>query len=269
MSTLGSTKYVLAGLCVLLFAPGCATLPSGHGWGADATLSPGWDRVKQAAITAASDPWVWGPLAGAAVFQLDDLDRRTSDWAREHTPVFGSQKNAQDWSDNLRSAASVAGLATLLATPSGGDVGEWITNKVKGGLVEVAAISATTLATTTLKSATDRQRPNAAALESFPSGHSSSAAVHARLAMFNLDSIDMNPTLRTTADIGLHAISFGTGWARIEAGWHYPSDTLAGMALGNFFAAFFTQAFLGDDGSRTLCLSTTDGGALLAWQWNF
>jgi membrane-associated phospholipid phosphatase len=266
----GRTKYLLAVLCFpVLFAPGCATLPSGRGWGADATLSPGWDRVGMAAKNAATDPWVWGPLAGAAFFRVDDLDRRTSDWAREHTPVFGSQQNAEDWSDTLRSAASVAGFATLLATPSGDDAGEWITNKIKGGLVDVAAIGATSFSTRTLKSVAGRERPNAADLKSFPSGHASSAAVHARLATINLESIDMHPTLRSAADIGLHAVSFGTGWARIESGWHYPSDTLAGMALGNFFAAFFNQAFLGDDGSRALSLSATDGGAVLEWQWSF
>jgi hypothetical protein len=34
---------------------------------------------------------------GAAAFQIDDWDHRASDWAREHTPVFGSQRDAERW----------------------------------------------------------------------------------------------------------------------------------------------------------------------------
>src|SRR5919106_962014 len=81
---------------------GCGTLPAGRGWGEDATFRPGLERVRESAVNAVRDPWVWAPLAGAAVFQVDDWDRRTSDWAREHTPVFGSQQSAEDWSDDLR-----------------------------------------------------------------------------------------------------------------------------------------------------------------------
>jgi len=36
----------------------------------------------------------------------------------------------------------------------------------------------------------------------------------------------------------------GTAWARVEAGVHYPSDVLAGAALGNFLTAFIHDAFL-------------------------
>src|SRR5690242_2252904 len=77
----------------------CATLPNGRLWGQDATLRPGWERVRDSAVEAARDPWVWAPLVGAAAFQIDNWDRRTSDWAREHTPVFGSQHSAEKWSD--------------------------------------------------------------------------------------------------------------------------------------------------------------------------
>jgi len=40
-------------------------------------------------------------------------------------------------------------------------------------------------------------------------------------------------------------VALGTGWARVEAQKHYPSDVLAGMALGNFMAAFIYDAFMG------------------------
>jgi len=46
-------------------------------------------------------------------------------------------------------------------------------------------------------------------------------------------------------DAGLTALTLGTGWARVEAGFHYPSDVLVGMALGDFNGAFFNDAFMG------------------------
>src|SRR5690606_36675924 len=126
---------------------GCATLPEGQGWGEDATVAPGWERVMRAAENAAKDPWVWGPLIGAAVFQIDDWDRRTADWALEHEPVFGSQHNAQNWSDELRSASSVAHYISIIATPSGEQTSECLSNKSKGALVGVVAVSSTTTIT--------------------------------------------------------------------------------------------------------------------------
>jgi len=249
---------------------GCATLPDGQGWGEDATVAPGWERVMRAAENAAKDPWVWGPLIGAAVFQIDDWDRHTADWAREHTPVFGSQHNAQNWSDDLRSASSVAHYITIIATPSGEGAGEWLSNKAKGVLVGVVAVSSTTTITRQLKRALDRERPNGLAGESFPSGHTSSSAVHTRLASRNLEAIEMSDATRLVMNAGLTAMTIGTSWARIEAGWHYPSDTLFSMALGNFLASFVNDALLGLTTTRSaLRLSATHESAMLQWHARF
>jgi hypothetical protein len=252
---------------LFLLLAGCGTLPSGRGWGEDATWRPGWERVRTSAVNAARDPWVWAPLAGAAVMQIDDLDRRTSDWAREHTPVFGSQHNAEKWSDDLRTASVVAHYATIVATPSGDDFGEWLANKAKGTLVDVAAVAATTAITGSLKKAVGRMRPNGEDEESFPSGHTASSAVHTRLASRNLRSIDMPDGARTTLDVGLYALTIGTSWSRIEAGWHFPADTMFSMALGNFMASFVNDAFLGlDSSSSSLTVAATPDGAIVQWR---
>jgi PAP2 superfamily len=246
---------------------GCGTLPSGRGWGEDATWRPGWERVRTSAVNAARDPWVWAPLAGAAVMQIDDLDRRTSDWAREHTPIFGSQRNAEEWSDDLRTASVLAHYATIVATPSGDDFGEWLANKAKGTLVDVAAVSATTAITRTLKKAIGRTRPNGEDDESFPSGHTSSSAVHTRLASRNLRSIEMPTGTRRALDVGLYALTIGTSWSRIEAGWHFPADTMFSMALGNFMASFVNDAFLGlDSSSNSLTVAAAPDGAIVQWR---
>jgi hypothetical protein len=257
-------------LCALLLLSGCGTLPDGKGWGEEATLLPGWERVQTSAVNAAKDPWTWGPLLGAAASQIDDFDRRTADWAREHTPVFGSQRSAEQWSDDLRSASSFVHYATILATPSGDEPAQWLLNKVKGTLVGVAAVSATGQITNYMKREFDRERPNGLTDESFPSGHTSSSAVHTRLASRNLQSIQMSAGTRTALDVGLHALTIGTSWARIEAGWHYPADTLFSMALGNFIASFVNDAFMGASATHpSLALQAVDGGAVVGVQLRF
>ena len=116
-----ATITLVYGALALFGSSGCATLPEGPAWGETATIKPGWERVRASAINAARDAHVWLPLAGAAVFQIDDWDREVADWARREQPLFGSTQNAERWSDDLRSASSVAYAATVLFTPSGDD----------------------------------------------------------------------------------------------------------------------------------------------------
>jgi membrane-associated phospholipid phosphatase len=259
---------VLAGVSIVL--AGCSSLPNGRRWGEDATVSPGWERVRTSAVNAARDPWVWGPLLGAAAFQIDDWDRRTSDWAREETPIFGSQNSASDWSDDLRSASTVAQRLTLLATPGGDDAGEWFFAKAKGELVQFAAISATSAVTGQLKTRTSRERPNGAGDRSFPSGHASKSAVHTRLAIENLQSIDMRAGTRRALNLGFNALTIGTSWTRVEAGVHFPSDTLVGMAIGNFIGSFVNDAFLGlEESNASVTFAPATDGAVLQWNWAF
>lgn len=263
------TRHVSLLLMVLLLH-GCATLPNGRAWGHDATYRPGWEQVRQSAIHAARDPWVWIPLLATGLFQIEDWDRRVSDWAREETPVFGSQQNAEDWSDDLKSASTVAYHVSVLATPSGDEPAEWLINKAKGYLVGAAAIELTSWTTEELKATTDRERPNGLARESFPSGHTSAAAVHTRLASRNLRSLDLRRGTRRALDGGLDALTIGTSWARIEAGWHFPSDTLFSMALGNFLASFVHDAFMGLDSTPLSVGVVLDGGAAqLRWRVEF
>src|SRR5262245_43957499 len=114
--------HALSLLAVVFVLHGCAT--SGpHTWGENVTFAPGAQRLRDAAKNAATSPRVWVPLAGAAIFQIDDWDRKVSNWARDNTPVFGSQQSASDWSDRLRTASSVAYFATVLATPGPEDSG--------------------------------------------------------------------------------------------------------------------------------------------------
>ena len=198
-------------------------------------------------MDAMTSPVVWLPSVTALALKYRDFDGRISHYASEHDPVFGSQDNAANASNVLAVIASGAYVASFLATPSGNASQEWLSNKTKGLAVDAVAIGATSLSTASLKDATHRLRPDGSDYFSMPSGHASHAAVSTRLATLNLESIDMPEPARWIADASLYTVSLGTGWARVEAQKHYPSDVLVGFALGNFMAAFFHNTFMGLD----------------------
>ena len=235
----------LASLCGLLALPGCATLPNGRNWGEDATVQPGWQRVGHAALAAVEAPGFWLPLAGAAALQIDNWDHRVSSWARRETPVFGSQQNATEWSDRLRSASGYAYVATVAVTPGGEAPGAWLLDKAQGLVVGAAAILVTDEESALLKRASARERPNGQDDESMPSSHASRSAVLTELGRRNMQWVDVSEAARGVIDGGLTALTLATGWARVEAGFHHPSDVLVGMAIGDFNGAFFNDAFMG------------------------
>jgi len=185
--------------------------------------------------------------------------------------VFGSTDEAAKWSDHLRAASSAAYLGTMLATPSGDSTSTWLENKAKGYLVGMAAWTATSVTTSTLKKTAGRERPDGSDTESFPSGHVSRSAVFTRLASRNLDFLDLGPRTHQALDIGLDTLTIGTAWARIEAGAHFPSDTLFSMALGNFCAELFNDAFLdpNHEGRVAVAVEPTAHGATIEWRITF
>jgi hypothetical protein len=229
---------------VLLFNAGCGTLENGRGWGEDAFFPIDGQRVARAAHDAFLSPGTLIPLAGALAFQIDGWDQKVSDWAMDHTPIFGSQDRAGTASDYLRDALILEALAMPLATPSGDTLGEWAPAKLQGYAVEFSAIGAVGGVTEALKAATHRPRPDGSDDMSFPSGHTSAAFSCATLANRNLDSIDALEGVRPALEIANTVLAAGTGWARVEAGKHYPSDVLFGAALGHFLTAFIHDAFM-------------------------
>ncbi len=255
-----SLRSFSVGLICLLSLCGCATLRGGGEWGRDVTLTPGWQTVRHAAADAVQSPRFWGPLAAAALFQVDGWDRKTSRWARGHTPIFGSQQNAADWSDHLRAASLYVYVASVLSTPSGSEPKEWAFDKLRGAAVGLAAIGVTDQESALLKTAAARERPNGQDTQSMPSSHTSRSAVLTELAERNFRLLDLGPASRFALDFGLNALTFGTAWARVESGYHFPSDTLVGMSLGNFNGAFFNDAFMGIPQSPRLTVSVTPLG---------
>lgn len=103
---------------------------------------------------------------------------------------------------------------------------------------------------------------------SFPSAHSSTAFNYAAVGREVVSTMGFNSWAQT----GLNATfnTLATAWARVEGGVHYPSDVLAGAALGNFFGMFVYELMLGPKKTFQLTLSPSGvDGYLLEAGWPF
>ncbi|MDD3603837.1 MAG: phosphatase PAP2 family protein [Kiritimatiellae bacterium] len=170
----------------------------------------------------------------------------------------------------LRDGLNYWKYATLMATPGGNDPAYWIMDKAKGLLVEVAAQKVNIKSKQWITANAARMRPDLSSHTSFPSGHANNAFGSATLANLNLNSIPMNTTVRHTLQAATWTAAMGTGWARIEANKHYPSDILAAAALANLLTTFIHDAFLGlpEDGIQVGVVPTDEGFELQA-VWKF
>lgn len=258
-------------ILILFFAAGCGTLPNGRGWGQDAFSPIDAGRISRAAHDAFFNSNTLVPLASALVFGIDDFDERASDWAVKHNPVFGSGDDARDASDYLRATLRIEAIITAFATPSGDVPGQWMVSKAKGIGVELAAAGATSSMTDLVKDVTDRTRPDERSDNSFPSGHASGAFSYMTLANRNIDSIDMPQALKAPLKIGNYLLASGVAWGRVEGRRHYPSDVLAGAALGHFLSAFIHDAFMNlpEDGNADIVVFPVVNGAGISLAFRF
>jgi membrane-associated phospholipid phosphatase len=224
---------------------GCTTTRTHHILGESATISPGWDRVSKSASDAVFDPGTWVPVAAAIIFAATNTDAKIQNWAAENKPIFGSKENAKKYSDGFVTASAICYATSLALSPGDEEVTTWLLNKTKGLAVAGSAILTTQYFTQSMKSWSGRKRPDGSDTRSFPSGHTSAAAVNVALTNRNLEYFYFDPRLERSLKIGMNALTLATGWARIEADKHYPTDVLMGAALGNFFGVFMNDSFLG------------------------
>lgn len=230
-------------LLLLMVMSGCSTIPGRAPWGSEVHWTPGWQRLGTATLHAATDPLTWAPAAGAAVFTIGDLDENLSDWAVEHRPLFGDRAN--DASDILDGGLGVIYLGTALASDNDLPGEQWRHNKLQGLGVGLTSELVTGGLTLGLKKLTNRTRPDGGSdKESFPSGHSSLAASLATLSAYNSDSLPLSPLQRSLVKTGSYSLAAATAWARLEAKRHYPSDVLAGLALGHFVARVIQESLM-------------------------
>ena len=266
-----SNLMVLLTVAFIIFAmTGCGTLKNGQKWGEDAIYPVDFKRISDAAYHAFFDLQTLIPAAGALVCTVDHYDQKVSKWATSHHPIFGSKDSASQASDYLFYGLGAETLITALATPSGKDPKDWVYSKAKGVSVELGAELVNVGITSLLKNATDRTRPDGEG-KSFPSGHSSEAFSSATLSNRNLNSITMPEGVRMPLQIGNLLLATGVAWTRVEAGKHYPSDVLAGAALGHFLSAFIYDAFMGvsEDERLGLYVLPSKHGVMIGLSFGF
>lgn len=234
------SRYVVL-YALAFFVSGCATSldrydePSG---------TSRFKRIRLAAVQAARDSATWVPAAGALVFRTGDLDQRVSDWAYKHTPIFGSPEDASDAGDDLLDLACAGTFLTALAIPEPVNAADQGITTLKGFTAGYAARQINGTMTSFLKDEADQMRPNGGN-RSFPSAHTSQAFACATSSNLNLDAMPFSSEARKAMRWHFTGLAAATAWARIESRHHYPSDTLAGAALGNFLAKFIYTAFFG------------------------
>ncbi len=227
--------------------------------------------MGRAATDALKSPGVWLPAFTALALQLDDMDGRLTHWGSKHRPVFGSRDSAENASDHLRDTAEVAYYLTSIATPEVGGPNDWLKAKIKGLSTGAMAAAFTRGTTNELKGIADRRRPDKSNRRSFPSSHSSTAAVYSMLAYENVDYLPVTDRTKTVLHLGLGGLEFAAAWARVEAKRHYASDALAGMAIGNFFAVFVNKAFFSPEskGNIMFSLDNSGRGIMVKVTWRF
>jgi membrane-associated phospholipid phosphatase len=261
-------KVVLAIIFISLPVAGCGTLKNSRSWGQDAIYPVDLKGIPRAAFNALVDPETIIPVAGALVFAVDGYDRKVSNWATQHHPIFGSEKNARNACDYLSIPLPLEAVVTALATPSGDDTKDWAYSKLKGITVESAAVAATEGVTSLMKNTVNRTRPDGGGA-SMPSGHSSFAFSVATLSNRNLESIPLSQKVRLPLQVGNILLATSVAWARVEGRNHYPSDVLIGAALGHFLSAFIHNAFLGlSKDERFIVISPLERGAMVRLNFN-
>lgn len=199
-------------------------------------------ELALAGSTALAGAWVWHraervpPLSATELAALRAADLPAFDRVatRQWSP------GARRLSDGLRLGLTLAPLALLLDTGAGMSGGELLVMYVQTMGLNEAATGALKLATARVRPLAynpdpridDGLRQSRYARRSFPSGHTSAAfagavfigEVHARL--------HPDRSSRHWVRGGGLALAALTGYARVRAGHHFPSDVLAGAAVG-------------------------------------
>jgi hypothetical protein len=173
-------------------------------------------------------------------------------WERIKTATLKAATDPETW-------VPVAGALLLSIGDLDEDLSDWA----------IRETGASGSVTNSLKDATDRERPlKKTSDNSFPSLHATEAYSYATLTSRNVDTLALSPMTRKVLRISAKTLAAGTAWARVEAGKHYPTDVLAGAAIGHFLTAVIHDSFMGLDEAVQVDvqLDRREGGMLsLSW----
>lgn len=124
-------------------------------------------------------------------------------------------------------------VLTALGLAARARLGSWTPLFVTGGAVVGSAA-----ASTVIKSLADRARPPAAGWlagadgASFPSGHTTVSTAGYLALGLSVGALARSATARAAAWAAGVAMALAMGWTRIELAVHWPTDVLAGWAVG-------------------------------------
>lgn len=221
-------------LSLVLLNTACSTLNS-------SSYDREYTRESSAFAIAAQDPNTWQPVVAALVIAASDTDHDISRWATDHNPLFGSDNSAQDASDFLRGTLAATAVVTSLVAPGKDDV--LIPGRTGNIAIAGTAAYVNGKITHWLKDETGRIRPRGESNQSFPSSHTAAASTYATVSSYRINELRISEKQRKAWNFGFHALAAATGWARVEAKAHYPTDVLVGYALGNFTTVWLHEVF--------------------------
>lgn len=258
--------YALLCLSLSVFTGGCASTRSPDWY--EGVKPPDWAKVRDAAFKSATQRSTWVPLAAAAFLQIDNFDNRISDWARDNTPIFGDTTRAEDFSNTEAKISNALYLVSLSAVECPGGLqectlakGQQLSIALAGNLFQQKSVSA-------LKDLFGRERPVGGA-RSFPSGAATDAGYMSELTRGNLRNAALPERGRQFAGASLYALEGLSAWSRVEAGAHYPSDVLVGMAMGHFIASFVNEMWIHDRPEGITILGGPPGSIGLGLRYEF
>jgi membrane-associated phospholipid phosphatase len=179
-------------------------------------------RIAAGCAFAALIVWV----AAFGVEPLQDLDGRALTFANDtfiNTPV-----------ENILEVVVILGHPLVYALICAGIVGLGLRRGVAEGVAVAVLIAGANVTTQVLKELLADPRPHelGVAAESWPSGHTTAAAV-ATLALL----LVVRPQTRRRAAVIGGALTLAIASAVVIETWHYPSDVLGGLCVAGCWAA--------------------------------
>ena len=235
-----------------LFLEACSTIPSASRW-------------HETAFISLREPEVWGPVVGAVLVKAQD--KHISRSAREKTPVFGSQQEADKFSEDAKTALKqIAMLSAVVAGIQSEDVGDSMTRQL---FATAFMLDVSNIAITEMKDAISRERPDASDKRSFPSANAMTAFAGAHFTSQNMHRQEWFKNQQWLADTLLYGTASAVAWGRVEAGRHYASDVLVGAAIGNFFASWAQLLWLDSTGRKAFTVVPDQSGISLNLSMTF
>ena len=105
-----------------------------------------------------------------------------------------------------------------------------------------------------------RMRPDSSDRMSLPSGHATLAMYAAITTVQNLSDSRLSKPLQVTGSIIGISLATACAWSRVESGVHYPTDVLAGLALGNAASVFVYELYRTQKNPAQLSVTPTGDG---------